>query len=158
MNRLLSWKNKSSDGTQAREIQEESRMSMDNVREYLRYFPLGTRLQYYPEYEKNIQLDTVMLAYRLDGILVYNNRDLRFSQAEENQELLFKTESGERVVSNIESFRFVVPKSHRTLVDYTGATEPSSEKKFTERTVNDFRIGNTITLLNKGTKGKMVCS
>ncbi len=153
--RVMSWARKSNGEAQAAVAQQQPRITLEHLTEFLRYFPIGTRLQYYPEYEKNIHLDTVILAYKLNGILVYSNETIRVSQEEENSGLLVTTENGECQISNLDSFHFVVPKGSRILVDYTKAATEGSENQLTERAANDFRIGNTITLINKGTNGKI---
>jgi hypothetical protein len=153
--RILGWRSKSLAEAHAVETQQELSTRIDNINELLKYFSIGSRLQYYIEFNKNIQLDTIILSYRLDGVLLYKNGSIRLPKEEGNSDLLFVTEEGEQRISDLDSFRFVVPKCSRILIDYTNVDASIPGQNLTERLANDFRVGNTITLINKGIKGKM---
>jgi len=151
MKGLLGWIGNGNGAIQAAEVQSQPRVTPEDVDKLLRYFPIGTRLQYYPEFSESIRFDTLILAYALDEILVYANSSISFSQAEGETELLFATEKGEQRTSNLESFHFLIPRVTRSEVHYSSTAEEAS----VQRPVNDFTRGNTITLINKMTNGKV---
>jgi hypothetical protein len=151
MKGLFSWIGSSNEGTQATEVQLQSSVTPEDVGKFLKYFPIGTRVQYYPEFSENIRFDTFILAYAIDETLVFANSSISFSRAEGESKLLITTESGEQRTSNFESFHFLVPRVTRSEIHYSGTAEDAS----VQRPVNDFTRGNTITLINKMRNGKV---
>ncbi len=73
----------------------------------MRHFYVGAKLQYYPEYQKNIVLDSVVIAYAINDLLVYSTTDLRCDDS--NGILEFFDQTQKRVFKKITSFRIVLP-------------------------------------------------
>jgi len=151
MKGLFSWIGNGNGGTRAAEVQQQPHVTLEDVDKFLKYFPIGTRLQYYPEFSENIRYDTFILAYAFDEILVYANSSVSVSQAEGASEFLLLTESGEQRISNLDNFHFLVPRITRSEIHYGGTAEDAS----VQRPVNDFIRGNTVTLINKMVNGKV---
>jgi hypothetical protein len=149
MKGLFSWGGNSNGDKRAAEVQLQPRVTLETVAKFLMYFPIGTRLQYYPAFSENIRFDTFILAYVIDEIPVYANSSVSFPEAEGESELLLTTESGEQRTSNLDSFHFLIPRVTRSEIHYSGTAEDTS----VQRPVNDFARGNTITLINKMTNG-----
>ena len=151
MKGLFSWIGSSNGDARATEAQPQSSVTPEDVVKYLKYFPIGTRLQYYPEFSENIRFDTFILAYAFDEILVYANSSISFSKAENESKLLITMETGEQQTSDLDSFHFIVPRVTRSEIHYSGSAGDDS----VQRPINDFTRGNTITLINKMMNGKV---
>ena len=70
MKRIMNWLGK---GGNAAEAVEEAPpgIALDVVAEFLRHFPVGARLHYFPEYQRSIKLDTIVLGYEINGQRVF---------------------------------------------------------------------------------------
>ncbi|MDF1551651.1 MAG: hypothetical protein P1P84_01250 [Deferrisomatales bacterium] len=122
------------------------------VGEFLRHFPIGARMHYFPEYQRSVKLDTLVLGYDINGHHVYSDHAVSLELDAATAALALRTAPGrlERIATAAR-FCFLVPFKSRSEMDYgTG-----QEESFTEKTVNDFKRGNTITLFNKGSNGKV---
>ncbi len=73
----------------------------------MRHFPVGAKLQYYPEYQKNIVLDSVVIAYAINGTFIYSTTGLVCDES--NGVLEFSDQEQNRVFKKITSFRIVLP-------------------------------------------------
>lgn len=155
MKRILGWLGVGGVGAPDAEEVSGRRITPAQVGEFLRLFPIGTRLRYYPEYQKNSHFDSVILAYRLDGALVYSSHALRLSEAGGRPELHLGTQGAKQRITELGRFHFVVPHSARTELDYSAGVTGASDERLAERPANDFLRGNTITLLSKGANGKV---
>lgn len=122
------------------------------VGEFLHHFPIGARVHYFPEYQRSMKFDTLVLGCDINGKLVYSDHAVRLEGSGNAAVLTLRTGPGpgERLVA-VERFRFLTPVQSRSEMDYGSGLEGS----FTEKTVNDFKRGNTITLFNKGANGKV---
>ncbi len=122
------------------------------VGEFLRHFPIGARVHYFPEYQRSVKLDTLVLGYDINGQQVYSDHAVGLDLGAAGAVLTLRVVPGrpERLTA-VERFRFLVPFKSRSEMDH-GAGQDES---FTEKTVNDFKRGNTITLFNRGANGKV---
>jgi hypothetical protein len=133
----------------------EPLLRVEQIGEFLRHFPVGARVHYYPEYQKKAKFDTIVLGYGVNGETFFSHQSLRIRRAGGAARLFAQTETGSVEVPRVDHFHFIVPHQERRELDYSAAGASSSAEAMTESVVNDFRRGNTITLINKGSGGKV---
>lgn len=81
----------------------------DWLKELIEFFPIGRKLLYYPEFKKKILLDTVILAYCVNGRYLYSVDAIQ--RDDQGSPAFFCTgEDGEVIaISDAELFQLVVP-------------------------------------------------
>jgi hypothetical protein len=150
LKRIMNWLGKGGSPA-ATPVEAPPGIPLGTVAEFLRHFPIGTRLHYFPEYQRNMKLDTLVLGYDIDGRQMYSGHAVGLDLGAPAALTLATAPGREERVATVERFRFLVPFKSRSEMDYGAGREES----FTEKTVNDFKRGNTITLVNKGAGGKV---
>jgi len=153
--RLLRWMGgKDGGGAQAAEAVEPF-LPVEQVGEFLRHFPVGARVYYYAEFQKATKFDTIVLGYDVNGENFFSHQALRVRRSGGTARLFAHTPDGPAEVPRVDRFHFIVPHQLRSELDYAppGGDEASGE--MTEKVVNDFKRGNTITLVNKGGQGRL---
>lgn len=142
-----------SGGEEEEETPKAKRVAMERVEEFVRFFPIGTRLRYTPEFQVSTKIESLVLGYRINGLMVFEAHALRFNLQQGALSLSLRTERGDEKITSVEEFCFILPHQFRSEVDFGsgfGETDTSKEKK-----VNDFRRGASIRLMNKGFDGKV---
>ncbi len=129
--------------------------SFQEVSQVLQFFPIGQRLQYFCEYHKSIKIDTIIVAYAVNDHVVYSSNDIRIETKEGNTYFLVSVDGVEVKIDSVHSFNILVPLITRTEVDFRKGGKGKTEEEAKERTINDFKRLNTITLFvrNPGVKG-----
>jgi len=118
-----------------------ARLDVASVTELMERFPIGGKIRYYPEFHKDIVIDSIIIAYGLNDRLVYSRQDLHAYSDGNEHLLLLKNNAKELPIHTIESFCFVIPRGgdieHR--LDYPRKAElgPGGQ----------FQHGNTLTLM-----------
>ena len=112
------------------------------------FFPIGKKLRYYPEFKQDIILDTLVVAYCVNGLYVYASEAIE--RDDEGRLLSFRAvDSGVRVgLAEIRSFQLLVPNtSHlESKLDYHRRAQIGRGKQFNK--------GNYISLIsNAGAQG-----
>lgn len=113
----------------------------------LQHFPVGGRVQFYPEYRKEILLDSVVIAYVINGEFIYSFVDL---QCDAKSGSFSLEERGTRkLFSKIKSFNIVVPvhTQSEAKLDYIRREELLK--------VGGLVPGNTITLMAEQQGGQV---
>lgn len=112
----------------------------------MRHFPVGAKIQYYPEYQKNIVLDSVVIAYAINDLFVYSTSGLI---CDEKGILAFSDQGLERVFKKITSFRIVLPvfSQSEAKLDYIRREELLK--------VGGLVKGNVITLMAEQSAGQV---
>jgi len=113
----------------------------------MQHFPVGAKLQYYPEYKKNIVLDSVVIAYAINDTFVYSTAGL--SCDESTGMLEFSDQDQKLVFKQITSFRIVLPvfSQSETKLDYIRREELLK--------VGGLVMGNVITLMGQQSNGQV---
>jgi len=125
--------------------QEEDEGRLDRyigqLKQFIRNYPIGEKVHYYPEYLERIDFETVILGYEVNDIAIYG-RDLVDGQDEDSISFKFE-ESGEIVsAADIASFSVIVPDTselEKTL-DYFSRAEIGTSGQFVK--------GHSITLVS----------
>ena len=114
----------------------------------IEFFPIGKKLRYYPEFNKDIVLDTLIVAYCVNGHFVYSMESV---EADPDGSLLaVRTEdrASRIAASAIRQFQLLVPDTSdlEMKLDYLRRAQISRH--------GQFGVGNTISLIsNAGMKG-----
>ncbi len=113
----------------------------------MRHFPVGAKLQYYPEYQKNIVLDSVVIAYAINDIIVYSTAGLTCDES--TGVLQLSDQARERVFKKITSFRIILPvfSQSEAKLDYIRREELLK--------VGGLVKGNVITLMAEQSGGQV---
>ncbi len=109
--------------------------------ELFRYFPLGEKVRYYPEYQKEGALETIVLGYSVNEQHIFSPIDIRCTLEGERDVLQVTTDGEERLIRTIDSFSLLIPfnQADENKRDYMRRAELGPR--------GPFRRHNTITLL-----------
>ncbi len=128
---------KSRDSTKA--VKEP--LAIAKLTELFRYFPLGEKIRYYPEYQKEGALETIVLGYSVNGQFVFSPVDIGCQQDAERDVLRLTVDGQAHLVQEVESFSLLIPfnQEDENKRDYGRRAELGPRGPFRRR--------NTITLL-----------
>lgn len=87
-----------------------SQLDADSIKQIIRYFPIGNKVQYVPMFMENILLDSIVIGYSINNHIVFSKNEFEI-----------KSKDGQLIVSVIKnnkkspfeplnSFYFVIPK------------------------------------------------
>jgi len=124
-------------------------LSIAKLTELFRYFPLGEKIRYYPEYQKEGALETIVLGYSVNGQFVFSPVDIGCQQDGERDVLRLTVDGQERLVQEVENFSLLIPfnQEDENKRDYGRRAELGPR--------GPFRRSNTITLLASSTGGTL---
>jgi len=124
-------------------------LSIAGLTELFRYFPLGEKIRYYPEYQKEGALETIVLGYSVNGQFVFSPIDIGYQQDVERDVLRLTIEGQERLVPEVERFSLLIPfnQEDENKRDYGRRAELGPRGPFRRR--------NIITLLASSTGGTL---
>jgi hypothetical protein len=118
---------------------EEPAFDRDKLKMLADFFPIGMKLRYYPEYQREIIFDTIIIAYRVNGQFIYS-RDAIVLDGEG-----FPT--GFRIPGNkmlpvaaLQQFQLLLPDTTAAEKTLSYATRAELGRG------GQFRIGNAVTL------------
>lgn len=126
-------------------VTKPASLDIARVRAVSKHFPLGTPVRYYPEFKKNIVLESVILGYLLDKSWYFAAQDIVFDGEGGATQLLV---GPQRKPVQPSSFSIVIPSQSRGIeqLDY-------ARKEELERT-GGLANGNNITLMGQPNNGK----
>jgi len=126
---------------------EERVIDGQTVCRLMRYFPVGAKLRYYPEYRKELVLDSVVIAYAINDQMVCSAGNLHCDDS--SGVLEFDDQGRHHRFSKITSFKIVVPvfNQSETRLDY-GRREELLK-------IGGLVKGNTITLMAQNHSGQV---
>lgn len=148
MLKTLFGKKSGSTADDPRESAGQARVDPGRIRTLIEYFPIGKKLRYYPEFNKDIVLDTLVVAYCINGHFVYAMESIETDR--DGTPTAFRAfESEVRIAaSGLKSFQLLVPDTSdlEMKLDYLRRAQISRNGQFSK--------GNTISLIsNAGVKG-----
>ena len=137
-------KNKGSDAGKKEPEQELNGATLFRI---MRHFSIGTKVQFYPEYRKELTLDSVVIAYSINGEFIYSANNISCDEKTGLIELDDQTEH--RVFKSIKSFRIVLPvfTQSENKLDYVRREELTK--------VGGLVKNNAITLIAEQSNGQM---
>ena len=114
----------------------------------MHHFPIGSRIRYYPEYQKSVKLDSIILGYGINNFLVYSHQDIKQVKEKNRTVVYVKSPEASYPVKRFTEFYLLLPFMTRTTLEYPvgAATDGYKSKRPQERKVNDFRRGNSIVI------------
>ena len=126
----------------------QGKLDLDRLKLLFEFFPIGKKLHYYPEFMKEIMLDTVIVGYCVNGDFVYSGEGIvRDAQGYPNMFYAAENKAG-IAVSKVHSFQLIVPDttSLEMKLDYTRRAMIGRGRQFVK--------GNNISLMSvAGAKG-----
>jgi len=157
MKKLFNLLTKNSNGTSPSSSKGASCIGLcsESVSQVIEHFPVGMRMQYFPEYQKSIKLETIIVGYSINGHLIYSNKDISVTTRQGQRGFQAMIQGSPVFLDRISNFCLLVPKLIRQAVDMQrkkGSNKPGEE--LVERQVNDFVTGNSITLFYRSTPAK----
>jgi len=84
---------------------------LNKLHEINNYYPIGARVHYYPEFHENITLDSIIIAYLIDGNIFYSDSEISWKESDKRKILVFTTEGKEEQFDSVDKFQFVIPSS-----------------------------------------------
>lgn len=119
-----------------------TRMDLAVLAELINCFPIGKRLNYYPEFKDNIKLESILLGYMIDERPVFSGGDIRIQGGDKAVRIfLADGKGGEAPLRDVSAFAFILPDANAdTQLDYMRRAELDR--------VGCFRPGNAITLIS----------
>ena len=125
-----------------------AKIDIGRIRALIEFFPIGKKLRYYPEFNKDIVLDTLIVAYCVNGHFVYSLESIE-TDADGTPTAFVSGENETRIpASGIKLFQLLVPDTSdlEMKLDYLRRAQISRHGQFSK--------GNYISLMsNAGMKG-----
>lgn len=84
-------------------------LAIARLMELFRYFPLGEKIRYFPEYQEKGALDTIVLGYSVNDLHIFSPIDIRCQQDGERDVFRLMVEGQERLVQEVDSFSLLIP-------------------------------------------------
>ena len=106
----------------------------------IQWFPLGKKIRYFPEFQTQLTLDSIVIGYCINNTIVFSHKDIRLDIIADKQEFIVHNHGKEQQLKRITSFSIIIPDNtdDNSKLDYIRKAEIG-------RTA--FRRGNNITLL-----------
>ena len=118
-------------------------LELPKINDLIQHFPIGEKVRYYPEYQKDGALDTLILGYGINGFCVYAPQEIRSTPSV----LRLFTGDEHKLITELESFSLLIPfnPDDDNKRDYDRRAELGPRGAFRRR--------NTITLVANGDDG-----
>lgn len=113
----------------------------------MRHFPIGAKVDYYPEYRKELLLDSVVIAYSINSELIYSAQNV--SCDEKTGLIEFDDQTEHKIFKKITGFRIVLPvfTQSENKLDYMRREELNK--------IGGLVKGNVITLIAEQNNGQL---
>jgi hypothetical protein len=126
----------------------QTRIYLDQIKTLIEFFPIGKKLHYYPEFQKEIIFDTFIIAYCVNGGFVYSGEAI--DRDSQGYPTAFRVGENEKrtSVSDLKLFQLLVPDTSdlEMKLDYHRRALIGRKRQFNK--------GNSISLIsNAGAKG-----
>ncbi len=117
----------------------ESQLDIRAIGRLMHHFPVGVKVEYYPEYRKELLLDSVVIAYQINDAIVYSAHGLDCDESAGTLE--FDDQGQHYCFKHISKFRIILPvfSQSETKLDYVRREELVK--------VGGLVKGNSITLM-----------
>lgn len=91
------------------EIVIQQTIDLDQIRTLIEFFPIGKKLNYYPEFKKEIVFDTFVVAYCVNGHFIYSAEAIE--RDSQGYPTFFQIGANERrsAISGLKLFQLLVP-------------------------------------------------
>ncbi|MDR0577084.1 MAG: PilZ domain-containing protein [Candidatus Accumulibacter sp.] len=124
------------------------KIDLDRIRALIEFFPIGKKLRYYPEFNQDIVLDTLVVAYCVNGYFLYSMESIETDR--DGAPTVFRANEDKirLPAAKLNAFHLLVPDTSdlEMKLDYTRRAQLSRNGQFS--------AGNNISLIsNAGMKG-----
>jgi len=124
------------------------RIDSNRIKTLIEFFPIGKKLRYYPEFQKEIVFDTFIIGYCVNGSFVYSGESIDHDS--QGYPIAFRVGESEKrtLVSDLKLFQLLVPDTSdlEMKLDYQRRALIGRGRQFNK--------GNCISLIsNAGAKG-----
>ena len=86
-------------------------LSGDRIVEIMKFFPIGSKIRYYPEFRKDVVLESIIIAYGMNQYLVYSQNDIHIQQQVGGEPAFLIDDDWQDVpIRELNSFCFVLPE------------------------------------------------
>ena len=123
---------------------DDGRANLDRLMTLVRFFPIGRKLRYCPEYKTAVVFDTFVVAHRLNGNFVYSGNSI-CQDAQGNSTTFISGPNDEQApVVGLKQFQLLIPDTSylERKLDYPRRALIGRERQF--------RVGNCISLVSNG--------
>jgi len=117
-------------------------LSIEQIKEITHNFPIGERIDYYPEYQEHMMMQSLILGYEINGHRIYSQNQLQLSTTNSGTpQLSINNEDSTQDYLQASSFCLMLPGNtgEENKLDYP------SKASLGRR--GQFRNGNTITII-----------
>lgn len=116
------------------------RLDIAGINEVVRCFPIGKKIRYFPEFQKQLVLDSIIIAYSINKVLVYSLNDLRYDVISGKDTFYIRKNGDEQHIQRVTGFSIIIPDNSddNAKLDYSRKAELGKTA---------FRSGNNITLI-----------
>lgn len=116
------------------------RLDIAKINEVIRCFPIGKKIRYFPEFQAQLTLETIIIAYSINNELIYSQKDIRFDSVSDKDALYITRNGSQQQIKHVTSFSIIIPDDteDNSKLDYSRKAELGK---------NSFRRGNNITLI-----------
>lgn len=123
-------------------IDQPDQITVAQLKDIVSYFPIGDRLSYYPEYQPDMTMQSLILGYEINGHIIYTQNQLEIiTSSNGNGFITLHLDREEREFSRIDSFCILLP----------GKAGEEYKLNFLNKAAlgsrGQFRNGNAITLI-----------
>ncbi|MCF7981941.1 MAG: PilZ domain-containing protein [Pseudomonadales bacterium] len=117
-------------------------VSIKQLKEIVSYFPIGDRVRYFPEYQPEMTMESLVLGYEINGHIIYSQNRL---------DILHNADEKGRIKLNIEGQELAFSKIHSFCILLPGKAGEEYKLNFLSKASlgsrGQFRNGNAITLI-----------
>lgn len=84
-------------------------VDLPTLLEVVRYFPMGEKVRYYPEFQKDAALDTLILGYAINDEYLFSPMNLRHEQEGDHVALHLLNNGHEQTLERVKNFAILIP-------------------------------------------------
>lgn len=99
------------DTAAAKSVPSTGTGKLNQLKEILPYYPIGVRVRYYPEFQENIVLDSIIIAYIINGKVFYSDTEVRWEESGGGNVITLTTEGKVKRYNSVDDFQFIIPAS-----------------------------------------------
>jgi len=133
-------KNNAATKTPDEKPEAEKRLDIAKINEVIQCFPIGKKVRYFPEFQTQLTLDSIIIAYCINKELIYSQNDIHYDIVADKDVFFLRRNGSEQHVKHVTSFNFILPddSDENSKLDYSRKAELGKTA---------FRRGNNITLI-----------
>lgn len=84
-------------------------LKIRQLSELIRYYPFGGKISYYPEFQQDCELETIVLGYGVNDQFVYSPANISYQQTVGIDAFRLSVDGQEELLNEVEKFCFLIP-------------------------------------------------